>query len=61
MQLNRKGVLLSKHCITAYESSNRDSPLNSVWVRLHKFTTPDTSEIPALTGLQFNHKKMNKV
>lgn len=32
-----------------------------VRVPLHKLTAPDRSEIPALTGSQFNHMSMNKV
>lgn len=32
-----------------------------VRVPLCKFTTPQRSQIPALTGVQFNHKNTNKV
>lgn len=51
-------------------SAVQTQPLNcwiqrALWthvrVPLHKLTAPDRSEIPALTGLQFNHMSMNKV
>lgn len=62
----------SRHAAEQKRGSPVQTPYYCLWVleqrkpsellsAFHSVTSPDGSEIPALTGLQLNHKNMNKV